>query len=155
MIGSPGPPPGAMGANMGNGAPFKPVPPPKPKNYRPPVGGSGSNGAGMHHSGQWDNGVSITPLVFDCEETSINGYTIFTFYRNRFHLARRMVSIILPWRHRITIRAWLTMYQARRITVGPTHRACIRTIRTRSAMVRTVATEAPCTTETPTVVIRI
>ncbi|XP_041766847.1 uncharacterized protein LOC121590851 isoform X3 [Anopheles merus] len=61
MIGSPGPPPGAMGANMGNGAPFKPVPPPKPKNYRPPVGGSGSNGAGMHHSGQWDNGEPISP----------------------------------------------------------------------------------------------
>uniref|UniRef100_A0A182KDF8 Uncharacterized protein n=1 Tax=Anopheles christyi TaxID=43041 RepID=A0A182KDF8_9DIPT len=61
MIGSPGPPPGAMGANMANGAPFKPVPPPKPKNYRPPIGGSGSNGSGMHHSGQWDNGEPISP----------------------------------------------------------------------------------------------
>uniref|UniRef100_A0A182QQJ5 Tight junction protein ZO-1 n=1 Tax=Anopheles farauti TaxID=69004 RepID=A0A182QQJ5_9DIPT len=62
MIGSPGPPPGTMGANMGNGAPFKPVPPPKPKNYRPPIGGaSGSNGSGMHHSGQWDNGEPISP----------------------------------------------------------------------------------------------
>uniref|UniRef100_A0A182VS10 Tight junction protein ZO-1 n=1 Tax=Anopheles minimus TaxID=112268 RepID=A0A182VS10_9DIPT len=61
MIGSPGQPPGAMGPNMGNGAPFKPVPPPKPKNYRPPVGGTGSNGSGMHHSGQWDNGEPISP----------------------------------------------------------------------------------------------
>ncbi|XP_050071750.1 uncharacterized protein LOC126559623 [Anopheles maculipalpis] len=62
MIGSPGQPPGgAMGANMGNGAPFKPVPPPKPKNYRPPVGGAGTNGSGMHHSGQWDNGEPISP----------------------------------------------------------------------------------------------
>ncbi|XP_049278998.1 uncharacterized protein LOC125761682 isoform X5 [Anopheles funestus] len=61
MIGSPGQPPGAIGANMGNGAPFKPVPPPKPKNYRPPVGGTGSNGSGMHHSGQWDNGEPISP----------------------------------------------------------------------------------------------
>ncbi|XP_035898005.1 tight junction protein ZO-1 isoform X3 [Anopheles stephensi] len=65
MIGSPGQPPGggggAMGANMGNGAPFKPVPPPKPKNYRPPVGGAGTNGSGMHHAGQWDNGEPISP----------------------------------------------------------------------------------------------
>ncbi|XP_053671073.1 tight junction protein ZO-1 [Anopheles nili] len=62
MIGSPGPPPGAMGPNGANGAPFKPVPPPKPKNYRPPIGGgSGSNGSGMHHSGQWDSGEPISP----------------------------------------------------------------------------------------------
>ncbi|KFB35161.1 AGAP003546-PB-like protein [Anopheles sinensis] len=65
MIGSPGPPPGAMvGGALGNGgAPFKPVPPPKPKNYRPPIGGggAGSNGSGMHHSGQWDNGEPISP----------------------------------------------------------------------------------------------
>lgn len=33
--------------------PFKPVPPPKPKNYRPPV------------QGQWENGVSV--LLFLCE----------------------------------------------------------------------------------------
>ncbi|XP_058055736.1 tight junction protein ZO-1 [Anopheles bellator] len=60
MIGSPGPPP--PGTVMGsNGAPFKPVPPPKPKNYRPPIGGVGSNGSGMHHSGQWDNGEPISP----------------------------------------------------------------------------------------------
>uniref|UniRef100_A0A182P0C8 Tight junction protein ZO-1 n=1 Tax=Anopheles epiroticus TaxID=199890 RepID=A0A182P0C8_9DIPT len=59
MIGSPGPQSGAMGAN--NGAPFKPVPPPKPKNYRPPIGGAGSNGSGMHHSAQWDNGEPISP----------------------------------------------------------------------------------------------
>ncbi|XP_053660418.1 tight junction protein ZO-1 [Anopheles marshallii] len=62
MIGSPGQPPGAaMGPNLANGAPFKPVPPPKPKNYRPPVGGTGNNGSGMHHSGQWDNGEPISP----------------------------------------------------------------------------------------------
>ena len=30
--------------------PFKPVPPPKPKNYRAPVQGS---------NGQWENGVSF------------------------------------------------------------------------------------------------
>uniref|UniRef100_A0AAG5CYY3 Tight junction protein ZO-1 n=1 Tax=Anopheles atroparvus TaxID=41427 RepID=A0AAG5CYY3_ANOAO len=65
MIGSPGPPPGAMtAAGLGNGvAPFKPVPPPKPKNYRPPIGGggAGSNGSGMHHSNQWENGEPISP----------------------------------------------------------------------------------------------
>lgn len=38
-----------------NGAPFKPVPPPKPKNYRPPVQTS-NNGPG---SPQWENGVSF------------------------------------------------------------------------------------------------
>lgn len=32
---------------------FKPVPPPKPKNYRPPIQGNGNG------SGQWDNGVTF------------------------------------------------------------------------------------------------
>lgn len=32
---------------------FKPVPPPKPKNYRPPIQGNGNG------SGQWDNGVKL------------------------------------------------------------------------------------------------
>lgn len=35
------------------GVPFKPVPPPKPKNYRPPIQ------SGQMHSGNWENGVSI------------------------------------------------------------------------------------------------
>lgn len=35
------------------GVPFKPVPPPKPKNYRPPIQG------GQINSGNWENGVSI------------------------------------------------------------------------------------------------
>ncbi|XP_035777425.1 uncharacterized protein LOC118458750 isoform X3 [Anopheles albimanus] len=65
MIGSPGPAvgPGAGPGGVGNGGPFKPVPPPKPKNYRPPIGGGGvgSNGSAMHHSGQWDNGEPISP----------------------------------------------------------------------------------------------
>lgn len=39
-----------------NGAPFKPVPPPKPKNYRPPVQTS-NNGPG---SPQWENGELIS-----------------------------------------------------------------------------------------------
>lgn len=37
-------------------APFKPVPPPKPKNYRPTMQGGGTNGHGQS-PGQWDNGV--------------------------------------------------------------------------------------------------
>ena len=39
----------------GNGVPFKPVPPPKPKNYRPPVQGAGT----QMNSSQWENGVCI------------------------------------------------------------------------------------------------
>ncbi|XP_049530422.1 uncharacterized protein LOC125948432 isoform X3 [Anopheles darlingi] len=67
MIGSPGPagvgPAASAGpGGVGNGGPFKPVPPPKPKNYRPPIGGGvGSNGSAMHHSGQWDNVEPISP----------------------------------------------------------------------------------------------
>lgn len=37
-----------------NGAPFKPVPPPKPKNYRPPVQTSNNGPVSPH----WENGVS-------------------------------------------------------------------------------------------------
>ncbi|XP_055377734.1 tight junction protein ZO-1-like isoform X2 [Condylostylus longicornis] len=44
---------------MGN-TPFKPVPPPKPKNYRPPIQQSGSNGQ-MTNSGHWDNGEPGSP----------------------------------------------------------------------------------------------
>ncbi|XP_055905016.1 uncharacterized protein LOC129940651 isoform X1 [Eupeodes corollae] len=39
------------GTPNGNGGPFKPVPPPKPKNYRPPMQGSG----------QWENGEPGSP----------------------------------------------------------------------------------------------
>ncbi|XP_037041312.1 tight junction protein ZO-1 isoform X5 [Bradysia coprophila] len=35
--------------------PFKPVPPPKPKNYRPPMQ------SGQMHSGNWENGEPTTP----------------------------------------------------------------------------------------------
>ncbi|XP_054747083.1 tight junction protein ZO-1 isoform X2 [Anastrepha obliqua] len=58
------PPPNINGNNnsSGNGAsnssgsgPFKPVPPPKPKNYRPPVHG------GNNASGQWESGDSSSP----------------------------------------------------------------------------------------------
>lgn len=44
-----------MGSPGGsNGVPsFKPVPPPKPKNYRPPIQGGAPMG------GQWDSGVSF------------------------------------------------------------------------------------------------
>lgn len=59
-----GPPPmlGTPPANGSNGMPFKPVPPPKPKNYRPPIGSSsnGGPGNGPMGSGQWDNGVSYS-----------------------------------------------------------------------------------------------
>ncbi|XP_039442199.1 tight junction protein ZO-1 isoform X7 [Culex pipiens pallens] len=57
------PPPmlGTPPANGSNGAPFKPVPPPKPKNYRPPIGGGGSSGNGPMNSGQWENGEPISP----------------------------------------------------------------------------------------------
>ncbi|XP_062555755.1 tight junction protein ZO-1 isoform X3 [Armigeres subalbatus] len=59
------PPPmlGTPPANGNNGMPFKPVPPPKPKNYRPPIGG-GSNGGpgnGPMGTGQWENGEPISP----------------------------------------------------------------------------------------------
>ncbi|XP_021706854.1 tight junction protein ZO-1 isoform X3 [Aedes aegypti] len=60
-----GPPPmlGTPPANGSNGMPFKPVPPPKPKNYRPPIGSSsnGGPGNGPMGSGQWDNGEPISP----------------------------------------------------------------------------------------------
>ncbi|KAG5672081.1 hypothetical protein PVAND_002239 [Polypedilum vanderplanki] len=36
---------------------FKPVPPPKPKNYRPPMPGTNGNGNGN----QWENGESLSP----------------------------------------------------------------------------------------------
>lgn len=39
-------------------APFKPVPPPKPKNYRPPTQ------SGQMHSGNWENGVSVSEQLF-------------------------------------------------------------------------------------------
>lgn len=44
--------------------PFKPVPPPKPKNYRPPVQGNASNGNMMNPNGQWENGVCIRIINF-------------------------------------------------------------------------------------------
>ncbi|XP_055611442.1 tight junction protein ZO-1 isoform X3 [Uranotaenia lowii] len=58
---------GTPPSNGPNGMPFKPVPPPKPKNYRPPIGGGGGGGSGTGsnggpmNSGQWDNGESISP----------------------------------------------------------------------------------------------
>lgn len=42
-----------MNGSGGNVVPFKPVPPPKPKNYRPPIQG------GQINSSSWDNGVSM------------------------------------------------------------------------------------------------
>lgn len=45
------------GTPSSNGSgPFKPVPPPKPKNYRPPVQSGGSSGSGG--TTPWENGVS-------------------------------------------------------------------------------------------------
>lgn len=41
-----------------SGAPFKPVPPPKPKNYRPPMQGGNQMGGN-----QWENGVSIRQKI--------------------------------------------------------------------------------------------
>lgn len=50
-----GPPPTAA-------IPFKPVPPPKPKNYRPPV----QNGNNGNDHNQWDNGmVSEIEFIFN------------------------------------------------------------------------------------------
>lgn len=45
----------ATPSSNGSG-PFKPVPPPKPKNYRPPVQSGGSSGSGG--TTPWENGVS-------------------------------------------------------------------------------------------------
>lgn len=51
-----------QGNGAGNGGtPFKPVPPPKPKNYRPPIqgggnsSGNGNGNSGQINSGQWEN----------------------------------------------------------------------------------------------------
>lgn len=69
------PPPninGNMNGNStpnGSGGPFKPVPPPKPKNYRPPMQNSG-NGNGPN---QWqENGVSFNYLYKNFATKSIN-----------------------------------------------------------------------------------
>lgn len=44
--------------NTGN-MPFKPVPPPKPKNYRPIIPNNGNTSNGNMQSNQWDTTVSI------------------------------------------------------------------------------------------------
>lgn len=69
------PPPninGNMNGNStpnGSGGPFKPVPPPKPKNYRPPMQNSG-NGNGPN---QWqENGVSFNYFYNKFATKSIN-----------------------------------------------------------------------------------
>lgn len=53
----------SSGGGMNGGMPFKPVPPPKPKNYRPPM----QNGMNEpHHPGQqphWDNGMVSMGIV--------------------------------------------------------------------------------------------
>lgn len=41
------------GSSTNSGGPFKPVPPPKPKNYRPPLQGGNNTGS------QWESGVSL------------------------------------------------------------------------------------------------
>lgn len=47
-------------ANASNGnVPFKPVPPPKPKNYRPMVQGNGNGTNGNMPPAQWDSTVSL------------------------------------------------------------------------------------------------
>lgn len=55
--------------NTNGNAPFKPVPPPKPKNYRPMMQGSGNDGHGQS-PGQWENGVSAMNLVFASSKSS-------------------------------------------------------------------------------------
>ncbi|XP_037946383.1 tight junction protein ZO-1 isoform X3 [Teleopsis dalmanni] len=58
------PPPNINGSNNNaatngnNGGPFKPVPPPKPKNYRPPI--QGGSGAGNGNA-NWENGEPGSP----------------------------------------------------------------------------------------------
>ncbi|XP_059608308.1 uncharacterized protein LOC132256129 isoform X2 [Phlebotomus argentipes] len=52
---------GAMAGQPPPGVPFKPVPPPKPKNYRPPIQGAQSG------ANQWENGDAVMPR-------SPNGY---------------------------------------------------------------------------------
>lgn len=47
-----------MQNNNGN-MPFKPVPPPKPKNYRPIITNNGSTSNGNMQSNQWDTTVCI------------------------------------------------------------------------------------------------
>ncbi|XP_004529166.1 tight junction protein ZO-1 isoform X4 [Ceratitis capitata] len=43
------------GSSTNSGGPFKPVPPPKPKNYRPPLQGGNNTGS------QWESGDSSSP----------------------------------------------------------------------------------------------
>lgn len=53
-----GPPPPVTpgGGNTNGGMPFKPVPPPKPKNYRPPMQN------GMNDQPHWENGMVRLPV---------------------------------------------------------------------------------------------
>lgn len=161
MIGSPGPAvgPGAGPGTVGNGGPFKPVPPPKPKNYRPPIGGGvGSNGSAMHHPGQWDNGVRV------CATWSL---VLFAAHllpsvsrRNRFRRDHRTGSTIHRCHRPITITraAWHTTFPARRTS----HR-CIRCMGARTverteppvATVVVLVVQRCTTATTPTVVIPI
>lgn len=54
--GGPVPMNGSATPSSNGSGPFKPVPPPKPKNYRPPVQSGGSSGSGG--TTPWENGVS-------------------------------------------------------------------------------------------------
>lgn len=48
--------------NANGNMPFKPVPPPKPKNYRPMMQGNGSSSNGNMSSNQWDSSVRISNI---------------------------------------------------------------------------------------------
>lgn len=89
--------------NSSNGnVPFKPVPPPKPKNYRPMVQGtSGSNGNHSMSPGQWESGVSISS-----SSLYARGAHEFVFFFPIPRMDRRlehikMVFTIHPHRHTI------------------------------------------------------
>jgi len=54
------------------GAPYKPVPPPKPKNYRPPLAPEGvSGGGGGGGGGNWGFGVGPTSQTCGDPDTTV------------------------------------------------------------------------------------
>lgn len=75
--------------------PFKPVPPPKPKNYRPPMQG------GQMHSGNWENGVSVGRKFFFFFWQKINIFRRFSSRKRPHHVHRMDFSI--HQHHRIII----------------------------------------------------
>lgn len=102
----------ATPSSNGSG-PFKPVPPPKPKNYRPPVQSGGSSGSGG--TTPWENGVS-SPLAHDFSAVAITKFPLHC--RTLAHRARPTASTIRP-RLRTTIMANRRRRPAHRTRASP------------------------------------